>query len=229
MRKLKCAAMGAPIYRQEFDKTIEECVQRAIAKTRSKLERATKDIIATEVPETIRPALLPILRNVDLMRDRYVQTWELCKNLPTDINKFKDHVNNTINSHQKDVNNAQMWIGIVKVIVVIVTSLALIGASSYFSHANIVRSEISEIRQLQQKLSDQVAVDRQRILNLEETIKNLSETLKKHDDRITKAGEGVAGLQPYLRLYEQSFERGPPKSLRRKSSLRRRQRYKDSD
>jgi hypothetical protein len=221
--------MCATIYHPKIDKIIDECVQRAIAKTRSKLEKATKDIIATGVPETIRPELLPIIRNVDLMSDRYGQTWELCKNLPVDINRFRDHVNDTISSHKRDIDNAQMWIGIVKVIGVIVTSLALIGASSYFSHANIVRSEMSEMRQFQQKLSDQVAVDHQRISNLEETIKNLSETIKKHDDRITKAGEGVAGLQPYLRLYEQSFERGPPRSLRRKSSLRRRQRYKDSD
>ena len=93
--------MCAPINRVEIDKLIEECVQRAIAKTRSKLERATKDIIATEVPETINAALLPIFRNVDLMSDRYGQTWELCKNLPIDDNKFKDHINDTISSHKK--------------------------------------------------------------------------------------------------------------------------------
>jgi hypothetical protein len=220
--------MCAPIDR-DIEKIIEECVQRAVARTRSKLERATKDIIAAEVPETIKMALVPIVTDVGRMSDRYGQTWELCKNLPDDENKFKDLVNETINSHKQDINNAQMWIGIIKVIGAIVTLLALIGANNYFNHANIVHSDMGEIRQLQQRLSDQVAVDHQRISNLEETIKNLSETIKKHDDRITKAGEGVAGLQPYLRLYEQSFERGPPKSLRRKSSLRRRQRYKDSD
>jgi hypothetical protein len=221
--------MCAPIDRVEIEKIIEECVQRAIARTRSKLERATKDIIAAEVPETINTALLPIVRNVDLMSDRYGQTWELCKNLPNDDNKFKDHVNNTINSQKEDINNAKMWIGIIKIIGAIVTLLALIGANNYFNHANIVHSDMSEIRQLQQRLSEQVASDRQRIFNLEETVKNLNDTLKKHDDRITKAGEGVAELQPYLRLYERNFERAPQKRPRRKSSLPRRHRYEDSD
>jgi hypothetical protein len=221
--------MCAPIDRTEIEKIIEECVQRAIARTRSKLERATKDIIATEVPETINTALQPIVRNVDLMSDRYGQTWELCKNLPNDDNKFKEHVNETINSHMKDINNAQMWIGIVKVIGAIVTLLALIFVNNYFNHANIVHSDMGEIRRLQQSLSDQVASDHQRILNLEETIKNLNETIKKHDDRITKAGEGVAELQPYLRVYGQSFERAPPKRARRKTSLPRRHRHEHSD
>jgi len=129
----------------------------------------------------------------------------------------------------QDINNAQMWIGIVKVIGAIVTLLALIGANNYFNHANIVHSDMGEIRQLQQRLSDQVAVDRQRILTLEKTIENLAETIKRHDDRITKAGESVAELQPYLRLCGQSFERAPPKRPRRKSSLPRRHRYEDSD